>query len=170
MENMEKITEMEEASAPLGHSTVCEEALSRSIKRSQDYLLSRQYDEGYWVDELESNVTITAELIFFMHFTDRLDLDRQQKIVNYLFNMQREDGSWPIFHGGLCDINSTVESYMALKMAGVPADRQEMVRARNVIHKNEKVRNKVLMKISRFTLNNLISFLGSKTFSNFGII
>ena len=65
---MEKIKEMEETFTPFGHSTLSEEeALSLSIQRSQDYLLSRQYDEGYWVDELESNATITAELIFFMH-------------------------------------------------------------------------------------------------------
>ena len=146
---MEKIKEMEGPAAPLGHSTLSEEeALSRSIKRSRDYLLSRQCDKGYWVDELESNVTITAELIFFMHFTNRLDLDRQEKIVNYLFHMQREDGSWPLFHGGLCDINSTVESYMALKMAGVPADRPEMVRARNAIRKNGGIKKtRVFTKI-----------------------
>ncbi|MEC7640956.1 MAG: squalene--hopene cyclase [Nitrospinota bacterium] len=146
---MKKVMEMAETSAALGApASFSEEDLGCSIKRSQDYLLSCQYDDGYWVDELESNVTITAELIFFMHFTDRLDPDRQQKIVNYLLHMQREDGSWPLFHGGLCDINSTVESYMALKMAGVPADRQEMIRARNAIRKNGGIKKtRVFTKI-----------------------
>ena len=101
MENMDKFTEMEETSASSDGSTMTEEVLCRSIKRSQDYLLSRQHEKGYWVDELEANVTISAELIFFMHFTDRLDAKRQQKIVNYLFHMQRKDGSWPLFYGGL---------------------------------------------------------------------
>ena len=112
------------------------EALDQSIESSRDYLLSTQNGEGYWVDELEANVTISAEYIFFMHFTGRLDPVKQDKVVNYLLHKQREDGSWPLFYGGLCDINSTVESYMALKMAGLPADREEVVRARQAIFSN----------------------------------
>ena len=53
------------------------EALDQSIESSQDYLLSVQNVEGYWVDELEANVTISAEYIFFMHFTGRLDPIKQ---------------------------------------------------------------------------------------------
>ncbi len=136
MENIVKITEIDGSATESAVQAMDEEGLDRAIERSRSYLLSQQHEEGYWVDELEANVTISAELIFFMHFTDRLDEDRQQKIVNYLLHMQREDGSWPLFHGGLCDINSTVESYMALKMAGLPADREEMLRARNAIMKN----------------------------------
>ena len=123
MENMEKVTEMEGPTVSSDGMPINENMLHRSIERSRNYLLSSQNEKGYWVDELEANVTISAELIFFMHFTDRLDSERQQKIANYLLYMQREDGSWPLFHGGLCEISSTVESYMALKMAGMPADR-----------------------------------------------
>jgi squalene-hopene/tetraprenyl-beta-curcumene cyclase len=135
MENMAK--SQDEAPAPSQTGTdVRGEALDRSIERSRDFLLSRQDEEGYWVDELEGNVTISAELIFFMHFTDRLDPVKQDRIVKYLLHRQREDGSWPLFYGGLCDINSTVEAYMALKMAGLPADQKEMVRARQAIFAN----------------------------------
>ena len=127
----------DEAPAPSQTGTdVRGEALDRSIERSRDFLLSRQDEEGYWVDELEGNVTISAELIFFMYFTDRLDPVKQDRIVKYLLHRQREDGSWPLFYGGLCDINSTVEAYMALKMAGLPADQKEMVRARQAIFAN----------------------------------
>ena len=117
------------------------EDLDQSIESSQNFLLSTQNPEGYWVDELEANVTISAEYIFFMHFTGRLDPVKQEKIVNYLLHQQREDGSWPLFYGGLCDINSTVESYMALKMAGLPADRKEMVLARQAIFANGGIKN-----------------------------
>ena len=130
---MEKLQGVE--SPQLGEG-VKREALDQSIESSQDYLLSVQNGEGYWVDELEANVTISAEYIFFMHFTGRLDPVKQDKVVNYLLHKQREDGSWPLFYGGLCDINSTVESYMALKMAGLPADREEVVRARQAIFAN----------------------------------
>ena len=133
MENIEKPQGVE---SPQLREGVKGEALDQSIASSQDYLLSVQNGEGYWVDELEANVTISAEYIFFMHFTGRLDPVKQDKVVNYLLHKQREDGSWPLFYGGLCDINSTVESYMALKMAGLPADREEVVRARQAIFAN----------------------------------
>jgi squalene-hopene/tetraprenyl-beta-curcumene cyclase len=148
MGNMEKVFEREESSSANNEIHFNRVELSRSIEISRVYLLSRQHEKGYWVDELESNVTISAELIFFMHLTNRLDTERQEKIVNYLLYMQREDGSWPLFQGGLCDINSTVESYMALKMAGTSADHEAMVRARNAIRKNGGIKNtRVFTKI-----------------------
>ena len=122
--------------------------LDSAIQKSRDFLLSQQTEEGYWVDELESNATITAELIFFMHFTETVDLEKQKKLTNYLLHKQREDGSWPLYFGGPCDINSTVESYMALKLAGVPENFQEMILARETIFANGGIKGtRVFTKI-----------------------
>ena len=100
------------------------------------------------MDELESNATITAELIFFMHFTGQVDLEKQEKMARYLLGIQREDGSWPLYYGGPCDINSTVECYMALKIAGWSPDAPEMARAREAILKNGGIRaTRVFTKI-----------------------
>ena len=137
MENMAKLEDVNSVHKSSGAKLdVKGEALDWSIKLSREFLLSCQNEKGYWVDELEANVTISAELIFFMHCTGRVDLVKQEKIVNYLLSLQREDGSWSLFFNGLCDINSTVEAYMAMKMAGLPADREEMVRARRAIFSN----------------------------------
>jgi squalene-hopene/tetraprenyl-beta-curcumene cyclase len=125
-----------------------DDRLNGGIEQSRNFLLARQNEKGFWVDELESNATITAELIFFMHFTDTVDLDRQVKIANYLFDKQRNDGSWPLFFGGPCDINSTVESYMALKLAGFSADHPQMAKARQAIHANGGIqKTRVFTKI-----------------------
>ena len=122
--------------------------LEKSIEASRNYFLSQQYPEGYWVEKLESNATITAEYIFFMHFMGRLDPVKIEKCANYLLHKQREDGSWPLYYGGPCDINSTVESYLALKMAGISADREEMVKAREVIFANGGIpKTRVFTKI-----------------------
>ena len=129
-------------------SKIFDGRIDSAILRSRTFLLSQQKKEGYWVDELESNATITAELIFFMHFTGTVDLDKQDKIVDYLFHKQREDGSWSLFFEGPCDINSTVESYMALKLAGISLRRPEMIRAREVIDGNGGIKaTRVFTKI-----------------------
>ena len=78
---------------PTTPETTLEDRLNGGIEQSRNFLLARQNEKGFWVDELESNATITAELIFFMHFTGTVDLDRQAKIANYLFDKQRDDGS-----------------------------------------------------------------------------
>ena len=122
--------------------------LSRGIERSREYLLSRQAGEGYWVDELESNATITAELIFFMHMTGRVDAKRQEKLARYLLQTQRDDGSWTLYYGGPCDINSTVECYMALKMAGFSKDHEALKRAKSAVLANGGIKNtRVFTKI-----------------------
>jgi squalene-hopene/tetraprenyl-beta-curcumene cyclase len=124
------------------------EGLDRGIERSREYLLSRQADEGFWVDELESNATITAELIFFMHMTGQVDAKRQEKLARYLLKKQREDGRWTLFYGGPCDINSTVECYMALKMAGYPSDHEALVRAKAAVLANGGIKKtRVFTKI-----------------------
>ncbi|MFQ5715787.1 MAG: squalene--hopene cyclase, partial [Nitrospinales bacterium] len=109
------------------------EALDRALESASAHLLSRQAEEGYWVDELESNATITAELIFLMHFMDRVDPEKQEKCARYLFRHQQPDGSWNLFYGAPGHVSITVEAYLALKMAGVSPDRPEMVKAREFV-------------------------------------
>jgi len=123
-------------------------ALDRGIERSREYLLSRQSSGGFWVDELESNATITAELIFFMHMTGRVDAEKQEKFANYLLRTQRQDGSWTLYYDGPCDINSTVECYMALKMAGFSPDHPALVKARSAVLANGGIKKtRVFTKI-----------------------
>ena len=100
------------------------------------------------MDELEGNATITAELIFFMHMTGKVDVEKQEKIANYLLKTQREDGSWMLYYGGPCEISSTVESYMALKMAGYSPDHPALVKAKSAILANGGIKKtRVFTKI-----------------------
>ena len=45
---------------------------------------------------------------------------------------QHSDGTWANFYGGPGDLSTTVEAYVALRLAGDPADAQHMRRARRV--------------------------------------
>ncbi|MFQ5443475.1 MAG: squalene--hopene cyclase [Nitrospinales bacterium] len=115
--------------------------LEEAIRKSSDYLLSQQDEEGFWVAELEANATVTAELVMIMRMMGVDDPAKRQKCANYLFHYQQEDGSWPMFYGAEGNVSVTVEAYMALKMAGIPADRPEMAKAREFIFSHGGIRS-----------------------------
>lgn len=104
-----------------------------AIAASQSYLLSTQNPEGYWWAELESNVTITAEVVL-LHKIWGSDKSRPlHKVENYLRQQQREHGGWELFYGDGGELSTSVEAYMALKLLGVPETDSAMVRARAFI-------------------------------------
>jgi squalene-hopene/tetraprenyl-beta-curcumene cyclase len=124
------------------------ETLDKAIEQSKNYLLSRQDSEGFWIDELESNATITAELIFLMHFVGKINEETQKKCVQYLLNEQREDGSWAIYYDAPGCMSTTVESYLAMKMAGVSHDHPQLVKAKEFVLNNGGInKSRVFTKI-----------------------
>jgi squalene-hopene/tetraprenyl-beta-curcumene cyclase len=106
--------------------------LLTAIRRSQDYLLSLQKPEGYWVGELFVDATLVADKIAYHHWNGKIDTDWQRKAVNQLFSMQLSDGGWNIYYGGPPEINATIKCYLALKLAGVAVTDRRMLRARQV--------------------------------------
>ena len=107
-----------------------------AIAASQNYLLSIQYPEDYWWAELESNVTITAEVVL-LHKIWGTDKTRPlQKVESYLRSQQREHGGWELFYGDGGDLSTSVEAYMALRLLGVPAKDFALLRAKKFILKH----------------------------------
>ena len=124
------------------------DALINAIEHSKNYLLSRQDPDGFWVDELESNTTITAELIFLMHFVGKLNKNTQNKCVQYLLNKQRKDGSWAIYYDAPGCVSTTIESYMAMKMAGISPNHSQMIKSKEFILNNGGIKkSRVFTKI-----------------------
>lgn len=94
--------------------------LQDTIAKSQEYLLSLQTSQGYWWADLESNATITAEIVL-MHKIWGTDSTRPlHKAEAYLRSQQREHGGWELCYGDGGELSTTVEAYMALKLLGVP--------------------------------------------------
>lgn len=107
--------------------------VAQAIAASQEYLLSIQNPAGYWWAELESNVTITAEVVL-LHKIWGTDKARPlHKVAAYLRQEQREHGGWELFYGDGGELSTSVEAYMALRLLGVPASDPAMVRARRFI-------------------------------------
>jgi squalene-hopene/tetraprenyl-beta-curcumene cyclase len=107
--------------------------LSHAIRRSQDYLLSQQHAEGFWVGELEANTTLTSEYVLFRHLIGHVDALREQKCVRYLFSQQQADGGWNLYYGGPSELSTTIEAYFAARVAGVAPHEPAMRRARQFI-------------------------------------
>jgi len=108
-------------------------SLDKAISQAQSALLDLQDSQGYWVFELEADCTIPSEYIMMMHYLDDIDENLQAKIAVYLRSRQSEDGSYPLYTGGLGEISCSVKVYYALKMAGDDIHAPHMTKLREWI-------------------------------------
>ena len=79
-----------------------------ALKRSQDYLLSEQKPEGFWVGELMVDSTIVSDTVAYHHWNGKVDREWQRKAVNHILSMQLPDGGWNIYYGGPSEVNATI--------------------------------------------------------------
>ena len=93
--------------------------LNDCIENSQNYLFSRQSDEGYWVGMLEADVSVVASFITLFRFLGIRDAKRDDKAYNYLRQNQNADGSWSLYAKGAGSLDVTIQSYFCLKMIGI---------------------------------------------------
>ncbi|HST25916.1 MAG TPA: squalene--hopene cyclase [Gaiellaceae bacterium] len=101
-------------------------ALDRAVDAGVQRLLELQSPEGWWCGELESNATMVAEHLFWLHFMGLRDPATDRKLANELLIRRRDDGTWSNWFEGPADLSTTIESYVALKMAGVDAGRETL--------------------------------------------
>ena len=100
-----------------------------TLVKARDHLLSLQDPRGWWIGELETNVTMDAEDVLLRHFLGILTEVELAETAGWIRSQQREDGTWANFYGGPGDLSTTVEAYVALKLAGDPADAPHMTLA-----------------------------------------
>jgi squalene-hopene/tetraprenyl-beta-curcumene cyclase len=109
--------------------------VSDALQRGVEWLLARQSLEGWWTDELETNVTMTAEHVLLYRFLG-LDLDAvRDGAAQHILRNQREDGSWALYYDGPADLSTTIEAYVALKVLGVDPSGDSMQRALAMIRR-----------------------------------
>jgi squalene-hopene/tetraprenyl-beta-curcumene cyclase len=89
-----------------------------TLARAAEWLLADQHPDGYWKGELETNVTIEAEDVFMRVFLGNLDPTATEATARWIRGKQRSDGTWATFHEGPADLSTTVEAYLALRIAG----------------------------------------------------
>ena len=117
----------------LAGENIASAKLKQAIALSQQHLLSIQDFNGYWWAELESNVTITAEVVL-LHKIWRTDSTRPlAKAEAYLRSQQNSRGGWELYYGDGGELSTSVEAYMALRLLGVPSSDPALVKAKKFI-------------------------------------
>jgi squalene-hopene/tetraprenyl-beta-curcumene cyclase len=102
------------------------ELAAGTLDRARDHLLGLQDPRGWWIGELETNVTMDAEDLLLRHFLGILTPTDLKETAAWIRSQQREDGTWANFYGGPGDLSTTVEAYVALRLAGDPVDAEHM--------------------------------------------
>jgi len=112
---------------------IANEALTQAIKNCQNYLLTQQKPDGHWIAQLESNVTMAAEVVL-LHKAWGSDKTRPlEKVVPYILEKQVPSGGWELYYGDGGDLSTSVEAYMGLRLLGMPPTDPAMQKAKAFI-------------------------------------
>jgi squalene-hopene/tetraprenyl-beta-curcumene cyclase len=105
------------------------EAGKAALDRAVGHLLGLQHEQGWWQGELETNVTMDAEDLLLREFLGIRTADETAAAARWIRSCQRADGTWANFRGGDADLSTTVEAYVALRLAGDLPGAEHMARA-----------------------------------------
>ncbi|GAA1778468.1 squalene--hopene cyclase [Actinomadura chokoriensis] len=104
-------------------------AAAGALDAARAHLLGLQSPEGWWKAELETNVTMDAEDLLLREFLGIRTEEETAEAARWIRSQQRADGTWANFHGGPADLSTTIEAYVALRLAGDPPDAGHMLAA-----------------------------------------
>ncbi|HUC23792.1 MAG TPA: prenyltransferase/squalene oxidase repeat-containing protein, partial [Streptosporangiaceae bacterium] len=119
----------DEESRPATPPPPARTALDRAVR----HLTGLQNPAGWWQGELETNVTMDAEDLLLREFLGIRTEEETQAAARWIRQSQRADGTWANFHGGDADLSTTVEAYVALRLAGDAPEAAHMALAASFI-------------------------------------
>ncbi|HEY1574180.1 MAG TPA: squalene--hopene cyclase [Pseudonocardiaceae bacterium] len=136
------------SSAVMGSSDAVLERARRTVDAARDHLLSLQDAAGWWKGNLETNVTMDAEDLMLRQFLGIREAEQTEQAARWIRSQQRSDGTWANFHGGPADLSTTVEAYVALRLAGDgPAADHMRAAARYVIDQGGVEQTRVFTRL-----------------------
>jgi squalene-hopene/tetraprenyl-beta-curcumene cyclase len=98
----------------------------QATARAREHLLALQDARGWWKAELQTNVTMDAEDLLLREFLGIADPALTERAARWIRSQQRADGSWANFFAGPGELSTTVEAYVALRLAGDPPQAAHM--------------------------------------------
>jgi len=99
-------------------------------------LRALQHDEGWWKGDLATNVTMDAEDLMLRHFLGIHTTRTDAETARWIRSRQAADGSWNTFVDGPGDLSTTVEAWVALRMAGDPGQSEHLQRAADFVRRS----------------------------------
>ena len=112
-----------------------------TLRRAVDQLISLQDPNGWWKGELETNVSIDAEDLLLREFLGVRTEAQTVATARWIRSRQRDDGTWANYHGGPADLSTTIEAYVALRLAGDAPEDDHLCRAANFIRTSGGIEN-----------------------------
>ena len=123
------------------------QTVNKTVEAAQQHLLSIQKPEGYWWANLESNASITAEVVLLHKIWGTLDSLPLDKLRNYLRSQQRSHGGWELYWNDGGDLSTSVEAYMGLRLLGVPANDLDLIKAKRfILHRGGVSKTRIFTK------------------------
>ena len=105
------------------------ETARATLGRAARHLLDLQDEQGWWQGELETNVSIEAEDLLLREFLGIRTAELTDATARWIRSRQRSDGTWSNSYNGKPELSSTIEAYVALRLAGDPPDAYHMAQA-----------------------------------------
>ena len=111
-------------------NTDCSHKISEQVlKNAVKWIKARQSPDGMWCAPLETNCCMESQWILAMDFIGRDDY-KKPMVLEYIKSKQRKDGAWDVyFDAEKGDVNTTLESYFALRISGEDPNSEHMKKA-----------------------------------------
>ena len=103
----------------------------RALDAATAHLSGLQDAAGWWQGELETNVTMDAEDLLMREFLGVRTDEQTAAAARWIASKQRADGTWANSYDGPADLSTTVEAYVALRLAGHSPDAPHMALTAN---------------------------------------
>jgi squalene-hopene/tetraprenyl-beta-curcumene cyclase len=133
---------------PASDEVPSQDPVRRSLDAAVAHLRSLQHADGWWKGELATNVTMDAEDLMLRAFLGISTPEVTEHAARWIRSQQRDDGTWATFHGGPGDLSTTVEAWVALRLAGDSADEPHLTRAAEFVRRAGGVeRSRVFTRI-----------------------
>ena len=107
-----------------------------ALAHAVTHLRGLQHEDGWWKGELETNVTMDAEDLLLREFLGVRNDEETDEAARWIRSQQRGDATWANYFGGPGDLSTTVEAWVALRLAGDPEDTPHLVAAADWIRAN----------------------------------
>jgi squalene-hopene/tetraprenyl-beta-curcumene cyclase len=115
--------------------------VQQALDNAVGHLRGLQHADGWWKGKLETNVTMDAEDLLLRQFLGVLTPEVTAPAARWIRSQQRADGTWANFHGGPADLSTTIEAWVALRLAGDDPEAPHMAKAAQFVRAEGGVEN-----------------------------